>query len=273
MPSIAALRHAPWSLSKIQCALRCPLEFHLRYVDRLHEPEVAPDTRLGKVLHSVLEAVLHQAPPAEALAIARRNLLDDEERARLDVLAPAVERFAERIVDFKLRRRVRTELVEHRLAVAFDLAPVEFTARDAFFRGVWDVGYVFDDGQLAVVDHKTGVRRPGADYADQLKGYAVLAAAHMGAVRRLWLGLHFLVDAALEWAAPVDIDRVHEEYAPRLVAQIEDAARAVATRAPNLSTWCLRCSYKSICPAIRAAAAAELPETEPELVDDALKSD
>jgi CRISPR/Cas system-associated exonuclease Cas4 (RecB family) len=252
VPSIAALRHAPWSLSKIQCALRCPLEFHLRYVDRLHEPEVAPETRLGKALHAALEAVLARVPLPSALAGARGGLLSDEERARYDALAGAIGRFAERIEAFRARRRVRTELIEHRLAVAFDLSPVEFTARDAFFRGVWDVGYVFDDGVLAVVDHKTGVRRPGVDYADQLKGYATLAAAHLGALRRVWLGLHFLVDEALEWAAPVDVDRVRLEYAPQLVAQIETAARAVATREPRVSTWCARCSYRSICPAIRS---------------------
>ena len=83
MPSIAALQHAPWSLSKIQCALRCPLEFHFRYVDRLHEPEVAPETRLGKALHGALEAVLTHVPVAEALAGARCNLLSDDERTAL----------------------------------------------------------------------------------------------------------------------------------------------------------------------------------------------
>jgi CRISPR/Cas system-associated exonuclease Cas4 (RecB family) len=271
VPSIAALRHAPWSLSKIQCALRCPLEFHYRYVDRLHEPEVAPDTRLGKALHAALEAVLARVPLEGALAAARTNLLGDDERERFDALAGAVARFAERITALRARRRVLNELIEHRLAVAFDLSPVEFTARDAFFRGVWDVGYVFDDGVLAVVDHKTGVRRPGADYLDQLKGYATLAAAHMGSLRRVWLGLHFLVDASLEWTAPVDVEVIRDEYAPGLVAQIETAARAVATRQPRPSTWCVRCSFRSICPVVRAAAAAGLPETEPELVDDGAK--
>src|SRR5262249_45014006 len=200
----AALSHAPWSLSKIQCALRCPLEFHYRYVDRLHEPEVAPEQRLGKALHAALEAVLMRTPLAEALEGPRKNLLTDGERARSDGMAPAVERFAERIAAFRSRRRVSRELIEHRLAVAFDLAPTEFVARDAFFRGVWDAGYVFDDGVLAVVDHKTGVRRPGADFADQLGGYATLAMAHMTFVRKVWLGLHFVADAAMEWTPPPD---------------------------------------------------------------------
>jgi CRISPR/Cas system-associated exonuclease Cas4 (RecB family) len=270
VPSIAALSHAPWSLSKIQCALRCPLEFHYRYVDRLHEPEVAPEQRLGKALHAALEAVLVRTALAEALEASRKNLLTDAERSRYDELAPAVGRFSERIAAFRSRRRVSRELIEHRLAVAFDLAPTEFTARDAFFRGVWDAGFLFDDGVLAVVDHKTGARRPGADYAEQLRGYATLAASHLGYVRRIWLGVHFVADAALEWTPPVDVDVVRREYAAALLQSIEQAAQAVEGREARPSTWCTRCSFKSICPAIRAAAAAaaELPEPEPELIDD-----
>ncbi len=268
VPSLAALQHAPWSVSKVQCALRCPLEFHLRYVDRLHEPEVSPETRLGKAVHAALEAVLRRTPVAEALAAGRANLLSDEERARFDELAAPIARFADRIESFKARRRVRQELIEHRLAVTFDLSPTEFVSPDAFFRGVWDAGYLFDDGVLAVVDHKSGVRRPGADYADQLGGYATLAAAHMVYVRKLWLGVHFVAEAALEWSPPVDVAEVRAAVAPRLLAYIEEAARAVKDRTPNVSTWCRRCTYRSICPAMRAAALAQLPEAPPELEDD-----
>lgn len=270
VPSLAALSLAPWSTSKVQCALRCPLEFHLRYVDRLHEPEVAPDTRLGKAVHATLEAVLKKMPVAEAIAAGRLGLLHDEERTRYDELAGPMARFGERIDAFRARRRVRTELIEHRLAVTFDLSPTEFVAQNAYFRGVWDAAFLFDDGVLAVVDHKSGVRRPGADYADQLGGYATLAAAHMGAVRRVWLGIHFVADAALEWTPPLAMAQIRSEVMPRLLAYIEEAARAVKDRRPHLSTWCTRCSYRSICPALRAAAtvAAELPEAAAELVDD-----
>jgi hypothetical protein len=268
VPSLAALALAPWSVSKIQCALRCPLEFHLRYVDRLHEPEVAPETRIGKAIHGALEAVLGRIAVGDALAAARRDLLSDDERARFDALGVGVARFATRIEAFRGRRRVRSEYIEHRLAVTFDFAPTEFVAKDAFFRGVWDAGYLFDDGVLALVDHKTGVRRAGADYADQLGGYAALAAAHLGFVRKIWLGIHFVPDAALEWTPPLELTCVRARVEPRLAAYIEEAAQAVRTRAPKVSTWCTRCAYRSICPAMRAAALADLPEPAPELVDD-----
>jgi CRISPR/Cas system-associated exonuclease Cas4 (RecB family) len=274
VPSIAALRLAPWSLSKIQCALRCPLEFHLRYVDKLHEPEVAPETRLGKAVHAALEGVLTRVPRDVALGTARKELMSEEERARFDEMGAAVMKFVERIDAFRARRRLRHELIEHRLAVTFDFSPTEFVARDVFFRGVWDAGYLFDDGLLAVVDHKTGVRRAAADYASQLEGYAALAAANLGHVKKVWLGVHFVPDAAMEWTPAVELDVVRREFVPRVLQTIEEAA-AAASAGPvaKVSTWCQRCSYKSICPTMRAAAAAAeaLPESPPELVDDAGK--
>jgi CRISPR/Cas system-associated exonuclease Cas4 (RecB family) len=269
VPSIAALRHAPWSLSKIQCALRCPREFHYRYVERVAEPEVAPETRLGKAIHAVLEATLLGTRLAEALAAGRGDLLSDEERARFAVLGGNVDKFLVRIDGLRRRRRVRTELVEHRLALSFDLSPTDFVAKDAFFRGVWDAAFILEDGVCAVVDHKTGVRRGAADYADQLKGYAILAAKHLS-VDKVWLGVHFVAEAAMEWTPPASRREVEATWAPRLLASIEEAAAHVAGSAPQMSTWCRRCSYKSICPAMRAAD-GELPEPAPELVDDVLK--
>src|SRR5262249_58578547 len=87
VPSVAALTLAPWSVSKVQCALRCPLEFHFRYVDRLHEPEVAPETRVGKAVHGALEAVLGRTPVADALAAAGDSLLSVAEAAAFVALS------------------------------------------------------------------------------------------------------------------------------------------------------------------------------------------
>ena len=265
MPSIATLRHTPWSLSKVKCARRCPQEFQLRYVDRIPEPEVAPDTRVGKAVHAALEAVLLHAPVDRALATAREELLHDEERRRFDTLAGSVRKFRERIDAFRGQRRVRTELVEHRLAVNSELAPTGFFARDAFFRGVWDVGFLYDDGCLAVVDHKTGVRREIFEFSDQLEGYAILAAAHVAQVKKVFLGVHFVADAAMEWIEPIGLDAVRRDFAPRVVAELEQAARELAGGPePRPSGWCRRCSYRSICPATRRVDRAAWTPLEPD---------
>src|SRR5687768_2356616 len=82
VPSLVAIRHAPWSTSKAKCALRCSQEFFFRYVDKIPEPQVGPELRLGKAVHAALEGMLSSVPLVEALAAGRNELLTDEERAR-----------------------------------------------------------------------------------------------------------------------------------------------------------------------------------------------
>jgi CRISPR/Cas system-associated exonuclease Cas4 (RecB family) len=261
VPSIAALRHAPWSTSKVKTALRCTQEFHYRYVEKIAELRVGPELRIGKAVHAALEGVLERKPFPEVLSEARTELLDDDERARFDTLAIAVGKFGERIESFRARRKVRSEWVEHKLAVRTDLSGTLFHAKDAFFRGVWDAGFVFDDGILAVVDHKTGMRRPAGEFADQLEGYATLAAAHLQDVKRVWLGVHFVAEADMEWTAPVGTTEVRAAFAPRLFALIERAAENVAgPPVPQVTNYCNYCGYRPLCPAMRGIS--EPPRSE-----------
>jgi putative RecB family exonuclease len=253
VPSLAALRLAPWSPSKIASARRCPLEFHLRYVDRVPEPEVSAEARVGKAIHRVLEETIGRVPLAEAAAAAERGLLSDAERERLRGLLPGCERFVARLGEFRARRHIHAEWVEHRLAVRADLRPTGFLARDGFFRGTWDAAFLYDAATLAVIDHKTGAARR-AEHRDQLEGYATLAVAHLEQVRRLWLGVHYVGDAAdeLDWGEPWEADDVRAVAAPRLVAGIDAAAEGVAdTREPRPGSFCAVCSYRSLCPAMR----------------------
>src|SRR5690349_8750750 len=104
MPSLTAQRHAPWSMSKVQCALRCPQEFHFRYVERIAEPEVSPAQRIGKAVHTTLEQVLLRHAVDEALATGRALLPLPEEQCRFDALAPGVRAFRERIDAFRDKR-------------------------------------------------------------------------------------------------------------------------------------------------------------------------
>jgi putative RecB family exonuclease len=265
MPSLAALRHAPWSSSKVKTALRCPQEFHYRYVDGIPEPEVSAEQRIGKAVHAALELVLQRRAVDEALGLGRELLLLEGERERYDLLAPGVRAFVARIDAFRQRRQVRSELVEHKVAFDALLNPTEFLAQDAFYRGVLDAGFEYGDGELAVIDHKTGMRRLAVEYADQLEGYAALVVAGSPQVKRIWLGVHFVPDAAMEWIAPVRAEAVRGEFMPRLVESIEQAGRAVAGGPePRPGRQCSWCSYRSICPAMRAMAAAAAAEAERE---------
>ena len=230
-------------------ALRCPRLFHYRYVEKLAEPEVMPEARIGKAVHQALEHALGGAPIESALGAAREVLPDELERARFDHLSGGVPRFLERIAEFRRRRRVGRELVEFSLAMRENLTSTQFYAGDALFRGVFDVGFLYDEGTLAVIDHKTGARAARLQITDQLEGYAVLAAAWFRSIRRVWLGVHWVADAEVDWVQPMTTSEIQQDLVPRVLANIEAAALAVddGPRA-NPGVWCERCNYRSVCP-------------------------
>jgi len=252
VPSTRALIHAPWSASKVSTALRCPRLFHFKYIDKLAEPEVMPETRIGKAIHQALELVLQGSSIADATAKARADLPSDVEQLRFDNLGHGIAPFSSRIAQFRRRRRVARQLVEYSLAVREDLSTTQFYAGDAYYRGVLDLGYLFEDDSLALVDHKTGVRVPGTSIADQLEGYAVLAAAAFRHVRQMWLGVHWVAERAVEWSSPVAPEHVVGKMVPDLLDNIEAAALAVDDGPrPNPGTYCDRCAYRTVCPASR----------------------
>lgn len=208
------------------------------------------EARLGKAIHKALELVLQQTPIAEATAKVRDELPNDYEQRRFDNLAMNIEPFSTRIAAFRRRRRVARQLVEYSLAVREDLSVTQFYSGDAYYRGVLDLGYIFSDDSIALVDHKTGARIPGSSITDQLEGYAVLAASAFRHVRQFWLGIHWVAERAVEWSTPVKPEMIVDELVPDLLDNIEAAALAVddGPRA-NPGTYCDRCSYRDLCPA------------------------
>lgn len=254
MPSTRALIHAPWSASKVSTALRCPQLFHFKYIRKIKEPEVMPESRIGKAIHKAIELHLMGASLEEAQKTTRDELPSEHEQLRFDRLAVGIAPFVSRLATFRRQRRVARQLVEYSLAVREDLTTTQFYSGDAYYRGVLDLGYLFQDDSIALVDHKTGVRVPGSSIADQLEGYAVLAASAFRHAKRFWLGVHWVAERAVEWAAPTPPEEIHDRLMPDLLDNIEAAALAVDDGPrPNTGTWCDRCSYRGLCPASRDA--------------------
>jgi PD-(D/E)XK nuclease superfamily len=249
VPSTRALIHAPWSASKVSTGLRCPRLFHFKYVDKLAEPEVMPETRIGKAIHKAIELVMQGTPLGDAVGTVRAELPNETEQRRFDQLAHGIPAFTSRIGQFRRRRRVGRQLVEYSLAIREDLTTTQFYSGDAYYRGVLDLGYLFDDDTLALVDHKTGSRIPGTSIVDQLEGYVVLAAAAFRHAKRFWLGVHWVAERAVEWSPPVGPEKVIDDLVPDLLDNIEAAALAVSDGPRvNPGPWCDRCAYRAVCP-------------------------
>lgn len=211
-----------------------------------------PEARVGKAIHSAMEQVLHGASLFDTGESIRQSLTTAHEERRYDALQPGVEIFIEHVDAFRRDRQVDRQLIEFRLGMREDGSPATFYASDAFFRGILDLGFLFDVDQLAVIDHKTGQRSFRHTVIEQLEGYAVLAAAYFRHVAHLWLGIYWVSDAHLEWSEPVQVSEVREQFLPRVMANIEAAALAVDDGPrPNAGPWCERCGYRSVCPAGR----------------------
>jgi hypothetical protein len=246
-------------------ALRCAREFHYRYIEKLPEIDVMPDARIGKAIHMALERALQGTPLRKALANGRGELANEYEQARYDSIGTGIPPFLDRVAGFRQRRRVSRQMVEFNLAVREDFTATKFYAGDAFYRGVFDVGFLYDDGNLAIVDHKTGLRVSSRRIAEQLEGYAVLASASFRDARRFWLGVHWVADAEIEWSRAVTHTDIYEHFLPSVIDNIEAAALAVDDGPRALpGAWCGRCPYRSVCPEALGAQSEPVDEEEPD---------
>ena len=204
-----------------------PRLFFYRYVEKQKEPETMPEARVGKAVHLALEHALKGVLLPQALDEGAKDL-GERDKSRYRDLCNQVPKFVERISSFRRRQRVRRQLVEYAAALRSDMTTTTFYARDAFYRGILDLAYVFGDGELALVDHKTGVPHPHMAIAEQLEGYAVLATAAFADTRRVWLGVHWGTNRSHGVGGePMTVAQINKRLLPQVMDTIEAAALAV----------------------------------------------
>lgn len=208
-----------------------------------------PETRIGKAVHKSLELALGGMLVPQAVDEGAADLANRDEEDRFRRICQNIPSYLHRVDAFRARRSVGRQFVEYRLAMDLSGESTAFYSKSAFYRGVLDVAYAYDEGSFALVDHKTGMRQPNSNINEQLDGYAVLATSYFRKVRKILLGVHWITDAKVDWAAPLFPHEVQERLRPKLLASIDAAALAVADGPrPQESAWCLRCSYRSVCP-------------------------
>lgn len=208
-----------------------------------------PEARLGKGIHAGMEALLRGAAKEEAFEVGRKGLVTEREFKVFDRLWDGVVDFKGRIAKFRSRHRVQRQLVEYALAITEELTPTQFYSKNAFFRGIFDVAYIFDN-KMAMVDHKSGARIGTRVVREQIESYAVLALQHFRQIQHFWLGVYWVADREMEWVTRAKAAEINQVFLPRVMDNIEAAALAVDDGArPNPTTWCEVCGYRSLCPA------------------------
>ncbi|MFI5845355.1 RecB family exonuclease [Catenuloplanes sp. NPDC051500] len=283
-PSPAELAQPDWtgpSLSPSRAGdfKTCPLLFRFRTIDRIPEQPTADQTR-GTLVHAVLER-LYDLPAAERTPAAAVDLVAPSWERLLAENPDLTSIFetptgddggtpAEVLVEVQPGERPVAG-VDDFLASAKALLEGYFTLEDPQrlepaereqlistvvddrlrLRGFVDRLDVSPDGQIRVVDYKTGGAPREAFEAKalfQLKFYALVLWRTRGVVPRV-LRLIYLKDVEVCDYSP-DVEELQRfERTVLALAKAIEAATAARDFRPQPSKLCGWCSHKALCPA------------------------
>lgn len=253
--------------SKLGTWLDCPRRYRMAYLDR------PPLPRGGAWAHSTLGAVVHNAlhrlfdlAPGQRTPAAAARLVDRQWNS---------EGFRDGEQIARYRERARTwvaDYVEAHLEDGDDPAGVERWVSVPTERIIAEgrVDRIDErDGELVIVDYKTGRRTLTVDDARSSPALALYALAARRTLRRPCrrVELHHLPSG--EIAAWEHTEPSLQRHLARLEEAAEDAALAADTLAagadpevlfpPRTSPGCSYCDFRRHCPDGRSAA----PEVEP----------
>ena len=251
------------SPSKASAFTDCPLAFRLSIIDRIPEPP-SPQAVKGTLVHAALERLFCDHLPGhrtieaglEALGLAWEKIQDDPEFVELALGAQEADAFradAEVLVQNYFRiedpNSVRTVGVELGL---------ETRIGDMVLRGIIDRLDVTEDGDLVVIDYKTG-RAPSIQFEkSRMNGvhtYALLCERVLGRSPSQ-VKLLYLRDPIEVVATPTEQSvRGHRQRTVAVWSAIERACEREDFR-PRPSGLCRFCNFQHLCPAFAATKAA-----------------
>jgi putative RecB family exonuclease len=243
------------SPSKVSSFTSCPLAFRLSTIDRLPEPP-SPAAVKGTLVHTALEGLIWNHPGGrrsldaalDELEVAWRALQTEtvfEELALSDQEAADFGEDAATLVRnyFELEDPDRVRAVGVELGLEADLGHLRL-------RGIIDRLDLTDDGELVVVDYKTG-RAPSVRFERAKLGgvhiYALLCERVLGRAPVEVRLLH-LRDPLVITAVPSPQTIRGQSQRTVAVWQAIERACAAGDFRPRPSPLCRFCNFQSLCP-------------------------
>ena len=219
--------YGPYSFSRLNTHAKCPRRFRYQYIDRVkREPTDMTALLKGGALHSILENY-----PARST----------------HKLAPRYQAIADAFTGSVLGRKYLgyQSMREIRFGMDGDLAPCEYGAPTAIFRGFIDYTCVID-GVLHLLDWKSGkLKDQKYQHFEQLMFYAIYFFQKYPALDKINIGYVYIEHAGCENSLLLE-----RQYLPNYVEQLRGMIRAAendTTFIKNPSRLCDWCPYQRHC--------------------------
>jgi len=251
------------SPSKASAFTDCPLAFRYSIIEHLPEPP-SPHAVKGTLVHAVLERLFWEYEPGartpaaalEALGQAWGEIQDDPEFVELGLDTDEANEFRAD-AEVLLHNYFRIEDPNAVKTVGVELG-LEASIGGMVLRGIIDRLDLAEDGELVVVDYKTG-RAPSAQFErSRLNGvhtYALLCERVLGRFPSQ-VKLLYLRDPLAIVASPTEQSvRGHRTRTAALWTAIERACEREDFR-PRPSGLCRFCNFQDLCPAYAQQSAA-----------------
>jgi putative RecB family exonuclease len=247
------------SPSKVVAFTNCPLAFRYSQIEHRPEPP-SPQAVKGTLVHAALEGLFwhhgagERTPAAAQAELGRcwEELQHDEEYAELelgDAEAVAFLADARTLVE----NYFRLEDPNEARAVGIELG-VETVVDGMRLRGIIDRLDVTPDGDLIVIDYKTG-RAPSERFERGSMGgvqtYALLCESLLGRAPTEVRLLYLRQPVAISSAPSEQTIRGQRRRAVAVWSAIERACDAEDFR-PHVGPLCNHCHFKTACPAFAA---------------------
>lgn len=252
-----------WSPSKLKSLQKCQWQFYLKYILKYKIPEQLQSAsdpvsaNVGKAAHQILEytqigkAVEDAYKKTKMEYVERdKNLTEAQWVELVDPLHYNITSFNERIEALGRGTKIRRVMTELRISINKDYEAVGFFDDSAWLRGVVDLILQLENGDIIIIDHKTGGGEGSPMvYKAQLDWYKVLFHYGIEEIEGAQTGIHFIRAGEIKMLDYSDKKQITGNLKNTLEMSIEGALDTVKEKGyfkHVRGAYCKWCEYDNV---------------------------